>query len=215
DSLSGFASGTITTVRGSGYYVVPGKACSPRIDPAVPPHRWELDPAGAALLDELAGLECFAGAYRVVSSTEPKAVGTAAAIVKRHSLPAVEPMDALGEVHKTGFVDDHDGVMVRLFREPDRAAAPGWETAAAALKRFGSCLDQLMSEADGRDLIVAAHATVLSLWLAALNGQGWVNPADWRAVGMPDLAVVDAAARRVVHPFGAWRTQTVSRRASL
>lgn len=178
-----------------------------RLEPSVPPHEWQLDPAGAGLLDQLAGLGCFTTAYRVVSSSEPKAVGTAAAIVRRHSLPAVEPIDALREVHKTGFVDDHDAVMERLFREPDRPAVAGWETAAAALGRFGGCLDGLVREADGRDLIVAAHATVLSLWLAALSGQERVNPADWRAVGMPDLAIVDMAARRVVQPFGAWRTE--------
>lgn len=165
---------------------------------------WELDPAGLPLLEQMAALLHWSGAYRVVSSSEHKALATAEAIVRRHGLPAAEPMDALREIHKTGWVGNHDEVMARVFAHPETPSVEGWETAAQALERFVPAAEQVVREAGERDVILVSHATVLSLYLARLNGQSHVNPADWRAVGMPDYAVVDTATMRVVKPFGAW-----------
>jgi broad specificity phosphatase PhoE len=170
-----------------------------------PPHEWELDPEGRAVLEELTALPCFRGALRIVCSTEPKARRTAEAFRSRHEPPPAEPLDGLREIHKAGWVDNHDAVMARVFAEPEREAAEGWETGAAALARFQACLEPLVAGAGGQDLIVVSHATVLSFYLARLQGQDRVNPAQWRAIGFPDLAVVDTAAMRLVQPFGAWR----------
>lgn len=172
--------------------------------PALHPSRWELDPTGAGRLGRLASLDCFAGAYRIVSSTETKAYQTAQAIASIQGLPPVEQFGALGELYKATLVDNHEQVMTELFLNPDRPVLEGWESAAAALTRFRTAVDQLINESAGRDLVIASHGTVLSLYLAWLNGQATVNPLDWKAVGMPDLAVVDTATMRVIQPFGAW-----------
>ncbi len=94
--------------------------------------------------------------------------------------------------------------MARLFRFPDRPAGEGWETAAAALARFTRAIDQLIQAAEGRDLIVVSHGTVLSLYLSHLRGESHVDLADWARVRMPDYCVVDTSAMRLVQPFGAW-----------
>lgn len=175
------------------------------MDPSVPVAHWELDPAGKANLERLASLPLLASARRMVASTEPKAMGTAMAIQVAQGLPPVEFFADLGEVHKASFVGkEHDAVMARLFAEPEVSVLPGWESAAAALARFRSCLNERLAETDG-DLIVVAHGTVISLYLAELLGQERVDTEAWAAIGFPDLAIVDPAGRQILQPFGAWR----------
>lgn len=176
----------------------------PIIDPTRHHFEWGLDPAGEPLLEQLAGLPHWASAYRVVSSTEPKALKTAEAIVRRHHLPAPEPMAALCELRKGSFVSNHAEVVARLFQFPDEPAAEGWETGSAALARFSEAVTQLIESARGRDLIVVSHGVVLSLYLSRLQGRSRVDPAEWAAIRMPDYCIVDTGTMRLVQPFGAW-----------
>jgi broad specificity phosphatase PhoE len=177
-----------------------------RIDPSKNASEWGLEAAGQSRLAALAALPSFATAYRVAASSEFKAMATAEAIRAAHpELPPVEGFGELKEVHKASYVgDDHDAVMARLFAEPDRPTLPGWERAADALARFAGRMERLVAEAEGRDLIVASHATVESLWLARLKGQERVVFEEWRSVGMPDVAIIDIETMQVVQPFGAW-----------
>lgn len=175
-----------------------------RQDPDRHVAEWELDPAGAADLARLAALPVWAGAPRIVSSSEPKARLTAEAIRAAAELPPVETFDDLREIRKAGWTDRHDQVMADLFARPEEPALPGWETAAAAGARFAGCVERLLAASGGQDLILVSHATVLSIYLAALLGQDRVRYADWRSIGFPDYAVVDVGARQVVQPFGAW-----------
>ncbi|MGE5674624.1 MAG: histidine phosphatase family protein [Mycobacterium leprae] len=178
----------------------------PAIDPARHHSEWQLDSAGQADLDRMAALPCFGSAYLVVSSSEPKAVKTAVAIIAAHPHLPLACTDDLKELHKGSFVGaDHDAVMAQLFRFPGQAVAPGWETAAEALTRVDAAIRQLIGAAVGRDLIVVSHGTVLSLWLAQLRGQAQVDPAEWAAIGFPDFCVVDTGTMAVIQPFGGWR----------
>lgn len=175
-----------------------------RQDPTRHMAEWDLDPVGAADLARLANLPCWAGAGRILSSTEPKAILTAEAIRAQHGgLPATEQYADLCELRKAGWVGDrHDAVMAEVFAAPGQPALPGWETGAHALERFSRCVEGLLSNQG--ELILVSHATVLSLYLANLLGQDRVRFHDWRSIGFPDYAVVDVAARRVLQPFGAW-----------
>lgn len=179
-----------------------------RPDPSRNPAQWDLDAAGEAQKDRMGALPHWATAYRICSSTEPKAMLTAAAIRQHHpQLPEVEPVDELRELYKASWVgnNEHDAVMARVFAEPDKAVLPGWERAADGLARITACIGRLVAEAEGRDLIVVSHATILSIYLAWLQGQERVNPADWAAIGFPDYALVDPARRQVLQRFGDWQ----------
>lgn len=175
-----------------------------KIDPNSPAAEWQLDPQGQADLANLAALPLFAGARRIVSSTEPKALLTAEAIRQAHGFGPVESFDGLREIYKASFVDNHDGVMARFFAEPATAVLPGWEVAATATARFRACLDELVATTDG-DLVVVSHGTILSLYLADLLRQERVDPEAWAAIGFPDVAVVVPSGRRILQPFGEWR----------
>lgn len=174
------------------------------IDPNRHHAEWQLDPAGEPQLHALARLPHWSSAHRIVSSSETKAVKTAEAIASMNQLPAVETLDALRELHKGAFVSNHDEAMSMLFRFPDKPVGDGWETAESALRRFDRTVTELLQAARGRDLIVVSHGTVLSLYLAQLQGQSRVNPADWAAIGMPDFCAVDTETMHVIQPFGSW-----------
>ena len=177
----------------------------PVVDPNRGADEWELHPAGQDALERLAALPLFAGAQRIVSSTERKAIATAEAIRRHHTLPPLEQREALGELRKGSFVHgDHDAVMARLFEQPDQPVLEGWESGSDARQRFSTCLEQLAAETE--DLIVVTHGTVLSLYLAALRGQERVDFAEWRSIGMPDVAVVDTGARKLVREFSGRKT---------
>lgn len=176
----------------------------PIIDPNVPVAQWQLDPQGRGDLDRLASLPVLQAARRIVASTEPKAAHTAEAIRATLDLPPIDQFADLGEVHKAGFVQDHDATMARLFAEPSVPVLSGWESAAAALGRFRTCLNERVAETNG-DLIVVAHGTVISLYLAELLGQERVDTDVWAAIGFPDLTIVDPVGRRLLQRFGAWR----------
>lgn len=162
---------------------------------------WALDPAGSAAVALLAARTEFENVVRVASSSEPKALATAAAISQANGLPTVEPFEGLQEIHKAGWVENHDAVIADLFAFPERPAAPGWETASHAQSRFHEAMERLISETVG-DLLVVSHGIVLSLYLARLRGQERVRFADWQAIRMPDLAVLDRETMHMVQPFG-------------
>jgi len=176
----------------------------PRIDPTRHHSEWDLDPAGEPALRQLAMLPHWSAAYRIVSSKEPKAFRTAACIAGRNQLPPPETLATLGELHKGSFVANHDEAMATLFRYPDKPVGEGWETANAALARFSGAIAALIQAAQGRDLIVVSHGTVLSLYLSHLQGRRQVDLAEWARIRFPDYCVVDTNAMRLVQPFGAW-----------
>jgi len=176
----------------------------PRIDPARHHSEWDLDPAGEPQLRQLASLPHWSAAYRIVSSTEPKAVKTAAYIAGLHDLPPPDTLAELGELHKGAFVANHAEVMAALFKHPDRPVGEGWETASAALARFAGAIEGLIRAAEGRDLVVVSHGTVLSLYLSHLQGKSHVDLAEWAGIRFPDYCVVDTSTMRLAQPFGAW-----------
>lgn len=179
-----------------------------QIDPRRHHSQWELDPAGADLLRELAALPHWAAAYRIVSSSEAKAAKTAEEIARVHHLAPVERLAGLQELHKGSFVANHAEAMETLFKFPDRPVGEGWETAQAALARFSAAMEGLIAEAGGRDLIVVSHGTVLSLYLAWVQGKSQVELADWGSIGMPDFCVIETHTMRVIQRFGEWQMET-------
>ncbi|MPZ23646.1 MAG: hypothetical protein GEU28_08885, partial [Dehalococcoidia bacterium] len=68
---------------------------------------------------------------------------------------------------------------------------------------FTAALEELRANASGA-IVVVSHATVMVLYLARELGIK-VRPADWAAIGMPDVCVVDPDARRILREWGQTR----------
>ena len=147
----------------------------PEVDPAVPPHRWQLGPAGRAAARSLR----LPPHARLVASDEPKAAETL-----RHAGP-VRCDARFGEVRRTPAWRPDHRELARAY--VDGAAHDGWEPHAAVVARFDAAL---AAHADTDVLVVGTHGMALTCWLAA-HGRIDGPPGEfWAALSFPDLVEV-------------------------
>lgn len=109
----------------------------------------------------------------VISSPEPKAVGTAEAIAAG-SMVSVELDPRLREVRREANLPDYAAHRVAVRRYLEGETIDGWEPAAAARMRFTQALDNV------DDAVLVTHATILSLFLGYTFGQ-------WGRIALPDV----------------------------
>ena len=196
---------------------------SPAIDRRMPASTWRLDPEGFGEIDRLrdAGVLPVEGAVWF-SSTEPKAMDTAALLTKGLDVPIVG-LDELREAQRPAdwmSREDFATTVVRSMRDPDVPVRDGWETATAVRDRtFGALGGDVARRAEAAraaDVVLVGHGTAWTLLVAALTGR----PPDvdaWRSLRIPDHSVIElsmerdddrATARpsagRVVIPWGSW-----------
>ena len=173
----------------------------PEVDPSVPAASWTLGAeglAGAARLAERLRAAGGLGLDLVVSSIEPKAVGTAQVIAAALDLSWQTGHD-LHEHDRSGTgylpAEDFAAAMQRFFSRPDEVVL-GTESATAAFTRFSRAVDALVKVHTGKRLCVVAHGTVMSLLLGGRYGVDAF--ATWQALGTPAYVVVDRRSRLVV-----------------
>jgi broad specificity phosphatase PhoE len=160
----------------------------PRIDPDIPPSKWELCPDGRIAAVALAGKLAVYSPACVVSSTERKAEETAHILADELKVP-LEFDAGLGE-HKRpsasfGSEQEFQARIAEIFANP-RVPAPGGESAEEACERLAAALARHAA----RPLVAVTHGTVLSLYIAYLLG---LDAHDlWRALHTPDAFVFDA-----------------------
>ncbi len=163
----------------------------PLVEPGVPPHAWQLDPAGLADVDALrtsGGLPPHATWF---SSPETKARQTASRLTDR----TVTVVDHLAEhrrgVHWFGSAASFAAAVRCAFDRPDERAVPEWEPLSLTRARVVAAVRALTAEHPG-DLVLVGHGTAWTVLVAALTGR----PPDlvaWERLAMPDVWVVGDA----------------------
>lgn len=145
-----------------------------RLDPAVPVPQWSLSERGRSRAAALAGQQFLREVRSVWSSTEVKAVETAALLTAGSDLP-VRTDARLGENDRsaTGFVPpaEFESLADRFFESPS-ASVRGWERAVDAQTRVVSAVEALLAdpESGGADVVIAAHGAVGTLLQCHLRG---------------------------------------------
>jgi broad specificity phosphatase PhoE len=176
-------------------------------DPTIPSAWWPLSAEGVAGARALARERLWAPIGRIFTSGELKALETAHIIAGLNGI-TVTAIEDLREVERPAgqwFGDDYPGgyagAVRAYFARPD-APTHGWEPPATAQARIRACIDELRRwEPDG--FAVAGHGLTLSLYVASITGVGpW---AVWPRIALPDYAVLDPDAGRLLRPFGRWR----------
>jgi len=167
-----------------------------------PNRLWPLTAAGRRDAERLVGaLPPVAAVY---ASVEHKAVATAEPLAAAYGL-AVRTNEDLGELRRpwSGGRTVYEVAVGRCFAHPDAPAAPGWETAVAALARFTAAVEGICgAHADGGGAVaIATHGLVLSLYRARLLGRPIADFQVWQALAMPAWAVADPAAGRLLKDF--------------
>lgn len=163
----------------------------PVINPAAPPSTWPLSPEGREAARALAAKLDRFDPIAIVSSTELKAVESAAAMAAVLGVPASQD-EGLGEQRNDagGFHDQavFEALVARMFAHPHQLVL-GEETGEAARHRFGGALDRQMALHPNGTLVVVAHGRVITLWASEILG---LEPMTlWKSLGLANALVLD------------------------
>jgi broad specificity phosphatase PhoE len=173
-----------------------------QLDLNVSAERWELNTAGRAMAERLAALPLFANLHMVWTSPEPKAQATARPLAERHQAQLVIQPD-LRELQRgpTNLPDRaaYESAVREAFEQPESSVG-GWERAADAQRRIAGCVTALAAT-PSQPCAVVSHGLVLALLVAQLRAQPHVDLAEWRAIPLPAIAVLDQATWQLVTPF--------------
>ena len=165
----------------------------------VPAREWPLSDAGRRDAERLGRSPAWHEIALVAAGPEPKMLGTAEPIAAAAGrAPRREP--DLGEVERgatwTAGAERYRALVQGFFAGD---SPPGWEPRDRARARVASCIERLLDEAAG-PLAVVSGGLALTLYLTSFPDTGDAFEV-WSAIPLPAVAVVDAAARRVVTPF--------------
>jgi broad specificity phosphatase PhoE len=152
------------------------------------PTDWELDEVGRDSARTLAGrLEVEGGVGAVVTSTEPKALGTAEEIAAVWSAPLVAD-DRLREAVRPWIGPGYRAVVHRYLRGE---LPEGWEPHADVAGRVAAALQDGADEAGERTLVVVSHGLSLALHLGERLGPEFDREGFWSSLAFPDAWVLD------------------------
>lgn len=173
------------------------KHAAPDVDPAKPPHQWQLSSKGMFACEPLAAAVLPFGPQVLVTSREAKALATAAIICEKLSLRP-RPAEGLHEHDRSNVPHMRSAEFISLlemfFRRPNELVL-GKETAAEVEARFRAAVDDVLNEHPDQNVAIVTHGTVMALYLAPLTKR---PPFElWRQLGLPSFVVIDRASRRV------------------
>jgi broad specificity phosphatase PhoE len=151
------------------------------------PDRWELGSDGRGAAAELALHAKLGDVVAIVSSTEPKALATAAAFAARTGRE-VEPDERLVEVARPWVCDGYRTAARRYLigDEPD-----GWEPRHVVAARVAAAIDDARARAGEGEILVISHGLSLSLHLEAMFPLPFDVYGFWCRLAFPDAWRVD------------------------
>ncbi len=172
----------------------------PTIRPDAPGADWRLSPKGRAGAAALAEEPYWADLSVIHTSSEPKAIGTAQRIAAHHGLRILIE-DGLREVGGRPWTGEGYSELGRRYLAGEPVGQ--WEPAEAALARVRDCIDGIVARSEGSDAALVSHGLALTLYLADLLGlDADASFVVWSGMRLPDVAIIDPAARRVARQFG-------------
>ncbi len=162
----------------------------PDVDPSQPASRWPLSDEGRARCLPLADRLAQYQPAHLAASSEPKAVATAEIVAERLGI-RLEVVEGLHEHDRSNepFVEAEEfrAAVASFFDRPDELVM-GRETASQAQMRFGDAVQRLLIGHTTGNVVVVAHGTVISLYVARHAG---VEPLPlWRRLGLPSFVVL-------------------------
>ena len=160
----------------------------PETDDGADPTTWHLGEEGTRLAGRLAGrLEVAPRIGALVTSDEPKAVETAAAIAQHWGSEVVHD-DRLREVRRPWVGEGYRSVAHR-YLQGDLPAR--WEPYAEVVARTGAAVADARVAAGSGPVVVVSHGLALAVHLGAVLGDGFDRDAFWRCLAFPDAWTLD------------------------
>ena len=163
----------------------------PEIQQSLPAKEWKLSEEGFRRAERLAERLIQYQPEILISSTEPKALGTAGILSEKFNLK-LQIVDGLHEHDRRSAPylsrDDFENSVRTFFANPDQLVF-GNETANEAYERFAQAVYSILESYQNKTVVVVAHGTVISLFVSRLTGiSGW---SLWQELGLPSFLVID------------------------
>jgi broad specificity phosphatase PhoE len=163
----------------------------PAIQPAVAARHWPLARDAAEELAALRASGLLPPGATWISSPEPKALATAAALTDQTVVTVDDLREAERPVSWFDEPEEFVAAVRRSFEAPDEPAVSGWETASATRSRVAAVVRELLADLEpSAQLVLVGHGAAWTLLVAELTGQP-PNVAAWERMGMPDLATLE------------------------
>jgi len=172
-------------------YLILVKHSLPEIVETAPAQEWELSDEGRMRAQQLAERLNRYQLEVIVSSVEPKAKETAEIIAAKHNL-GLQIIEGLHEHDrsKVGYLskDEFQAAVREFFEKPGRLVF-GSETADECHARFKQAVHSVIDHNFGKAVVIVAHGTVISLFVARLTGTS--DLLLWNELGLPSFVVID------------------------
>lgn len=170
----------------------------PEILEDVPAREWHLSEDGRERTRKLAEQLIRYQPEIIASSVEPKAQETAAILAENLGLEFFEvenlhEHDRIGVPYHTKAI--FQNFVRELFDKPNQLMF-GNETANGALVRFRQAVDIVLDSYNDKTVIVVAHGTVMSLYVAWLTGCDGYSL--WNELGLPSFVVLDIQSKTLI-----------------
>jgi broad specificity phosphatase PhoE len=160
----------------------------PAVTEGIPSTEWHLDDATRAAAEIWAArLEVGDGIGALVSSTEPKALETAAAIASRWGSVVVEE-PRLREAERPWIGTGYRAIAHRYLRGD---VPEGWEPHRSVAERVAAAITDALASASSGPAIVVTHGLALSLHLGDRLGADFDPETFWSRLAFPDAWALD------------------------
>lgn len=175
-------------------YLILVKHSLPEIVENAPAQKWELSDEGRVRAQKLAARLNRYQPEVILSSIEPKAKETAKIIAAKHNLE-LQIVESLHEHDrsKVGYLpkDEFQGAVHEFFEKPDKLVF-GSETANSCHARFQQAVHSILDQHLDKTIVIVAHGTVISLFVARLTGIS--DQLLWNDLALPSFVVIDVQA---------------------
>jgi len=179
-------------------YLILVKHSLPEIVENVPAHEWELSEAGRVLAQKLALRLVVYQPEVIISSVEPKAKQTAEIIAAKHDIE-IQFVEGLHEHDrsKVGYLprDEFQSAVREFFEKPGRLVF-GSESADVCHARFQRAVNSILDQNLDKTVVIVAHGTVISLFVARLTGIS--DQLLWNDLALPSFVVDDVQAAELI-----------------
>jgi len=167
-----------------------------------PAAEWALSDRGREEVAALVAAPIWPAITAIYTSPQDKAATVGWALHAAHGIPST-PVPGLTEARRDRWLGAaaFEAAQHDFFEQPGRPAAPDWETADDARVRFAIAVTEILREHMlAESVAVVAHATVLTLFVAALRHE-LATFQDWQRIGFAAVMAVDRATMQPLTPF--------------
>lgn len=161
----------------------------PTAEDGVHPTQWHIDASTRAHARGWADrLEVGPGIGALVTSTEPKAEETAAAVAERWGVDARRD-ERLREARRPWIGPGYRAIAHRYLRGE---LPEGWEPHEDVARRLRAAVDDAVGDAGGRPVVVVSHGLALAIHLGDRLGDDFDRESFWSRLAFPDAWALSA-----------------------